>query len=191
MSSMELATPASDRISSNLSQGGCNFVVTKTHEVKSGKKKVEKTIRKPRYAFQTISQWSRTFVEDDGERGCSQRVAAYSDPLVAFFLLHLVRRIPLRPGEEDTSTVVFVALPLRELKKARRIPVNHSRECRKRDTSFKSDKESSTYSSLMTFFSSCGIYHDDHTIELNGEAGVVNFPSAPSHFAQLKIPNAW
>ncbi|KAL3502252.1 hypothetical protein ACH5RR_036701 [Cinchona calisaya] len=54
--SVELVAPTSNIISSNLSQGGYNFVGTETHEVKSSKKKAEKKIRKPRYAFQTRSQ---------------------------------------------------------------------------------------------------------------------------------------
>lgn len=42
-----------------------SFVGSENHEVKSGKKKGEKKIRKPRYAFQTRSQVD---ILDDGYR---------------------------------------------------------------------------------------------------------------------------
>ncbi|KAG5521797.1 hypothetical protein RHGRI_034128 [Rhododendron griersonianum] len=50
---------------SHLAPLGKSFVGNENHEVKSGKKKGEKKIRKPRYAFQTRSQVD---ILDDGYR---------------------------------------------------------------------------------------------------------------------------
>ncbi|CDP13366.1 unnamed protein product [Coffea canephora] len=61
MSSVEAPTSG---VISNLSRSSSSFVGTET-EVKSGKKKADKKIRKPRYAFQTRSQVD---ILDDGYR---------------------------------------------------------------------------------------------------------------------------